>query len=442
MSKVVRAKKNVRHTPLAVQLEQDKVNKRRVRTGKLAEKDKDDITEEEYVSNKLSKKIITKAREQVEEENQDEIEEEEVKGNGKPARKSDTQIFEEFMANDDESSTAFSEISETESMYQDEMTVNEEDERALAMFMNPAAAPKRLLSDIIMDRIRQFENNEKRKAEGGNEHSKRGPDIKPEIMHIYTKVGEVLRHFTSGKLPKAFKVLPSLRNWEQLMYLTRPDTWTAVATRMATFLFSRGMTDKLVQRFYFIILLPKIREEIQATRKLNFHCYLALKKSLYRPAAFFRGILLPICEAGDCTLREASIIGSVMRRVSIPAIHASVAIYKLCQMEYFGATQYFMLVLLNKKFSLPYKVIDAVAEYFMNFLTDLRKLPLLWHNTLLIFAQRYKGDLTAEQKQGLQQLTTVHKHTLITPEVNRELFSVQSRGEASEVNAAGAEMEV
>ena len=33
-------------------------------------------------------------------------------------------------------------------------TVDEEDERALAMFMNPAA-PKRLLSDIIMEKIAQ-----------------------------------------------------------------------------------------------------------------------------------------------------------------------------------------------------------------------------------------------------------------------------------------------
>ena len=87
----------------------------------------------------------------------------------------------------------------------------------------------------------------------------------------------MLKYFTSGKLPKAFKILPSLRNWEQLLYLTRPDKWTHVVTRMATFLFSRGMSDKLVQRFYYVILFPKIREEIQSTRKLNFHYYLALK---------------------------------------------------------------------------------------------------------------------------------------------------------------------
>jgi len=307
------------------------------------------------------------------------------------------------------------------------MTVNEEDERALSMFMNPTG-PKRLLSDIIMEKIQAHEANLKRQSEPKDTTHKE-PELKPEIMQVYVKVGELLRHHTSGKLPKAFRILPSLRNWEQLLYLTRPDRWSPVATRMATILFSRGMSDKLVQRFYYVILLPKIREEIDATKKLGFHYYLALKKSLYRPAAFFRGILLPLCESGDCTLREAVIIGSALRRVSIPAIHASVAIYKLCQMPYYGATQHLLIILINKKFSLPYKVIDTIYEYFMGFIDDERRLPGLWHETLLIFVQRYKGDLTAEQKEGLVKLMKKHYNAHYTLESRRELFSMKNREE-------------
>ena len=33
-------------------------------------------------------------------------------------------------------------------------------------------------------------------------------------------------------------------------------------------------------------------------RKLNYHLYQALKKAMYKPAAFFKGILLPLCEVG------------------------------------------------------------------------------------------------------------------------------------------------
>lgn len=438
-------RKGNRHAPLASQIEGDSVAKRRVRTGKLAKQDEEgegeDFSQEAYVSSQLSKKILNKAREQADEEKQIEIHDDEADEGGQSTSaqatkaaaqgkgKSTFRSFEELMAEDDTSDT-FSEISETQSTFQDDMTVNEEDEKALAMFMNPQG-PKRLLSDIIMEKIEQHEAALKQREQ--TKEARKEEQIKPEIIQVYYKVGEVLRYFTSGKLPKAFKILPSLRNWEQLLYLTRPDRWTAVVTRMATFLFSRGMSDKLVQRFYFILLLPKIREEIHATKKLNFHLYLALKKSLYRPAAFFRGVLLPLCESGDCTLREATIVGSVMKRVSIPAIHASVAIYKLCQLPYFGATQYFIMVLLNKKFSLPYKVIDAVYDYFMNFLEDDRKFPAMWHQTLLVFVQRYKNDLTSDQKAGLQRLTHEKKHTVISQEINRELFSAKNRGEAPSV---------
>jgi len=35
--------------------------------------------------------------------------------------------------------------------------------------------------------------------------------------------------FRSGKIPKAFKVIAQFRNWEQLLYMTQPDQWSAAA---------------------------------------------------------------------------------------------------------------------------------------------------------------------------------------------------------------------
>ena len=47
------------------------------------------------------------------------------------------------------------------------------------------------------------------------------------------------------------------------------------------------------------VLLDKCREDMRANAgKLNVHLYEALKKSLYKPAAFFKGILFPLCEVG------------------------------------------------------------------------------------------------------------------------------------------------
>ena len=52
----------------------------------------------------------------------------------------------------------------------------------------------------------------------------------------------------------------------------------------------------MAQRFYSIILLPKIIDDISENKKLNYHLYRSLKKAVYKPAAFYKGLILPMCE--------------------------------------------------------------------------------------------------------------------------------------------------
>lgn len=46
---------------------------------------------------------------------------------------------------------------------------------------------------------------------------------------MYEGVRDVLQKYRSGKLPKAFKMIPHLQNWEQILYITEPTTWSAAA---------------------------------------------------------------------------------------------------------------------------------------------------------------------------------------------------------------------
>ena len=41
-------------------------------------------------------------------------------------------------------------------------------------------------------------------------------DLDPRISNMYEQVGQILSHYRSGKVPKAFKILPNLANWEQV----------------------------------------------------------------------------------------------------------------------------------------------------------------------------------------------------------------------------------
>ena len=58
-----------------------------------------------------------------------------------------------------------------------------------------------------------------------------------------------------------------------------------------------------------------------------------------------------------------------------------------------------------------------------------RRMPVLWHQSLLVFAQRYKRDLTPDQKLALLDLIRVQKHPGIEPDIRRELSTGESRGE-------------
>jgi hypothetical protein len=232
------------------------------------------------------------------------------------------------------------------------------------------------------------------------------------------------------------------------------DHWSPVAVAAATKIFASNLNAKMAQRFYNLILLPHVRNDMEQNKKLNWHLYMALKKSVFKPAAFYKGIVLPLCEvmtlpflsprmwpaidvadtralaahvqARNCTLREATIVASIIVKVSIPALQSAVALLKIAQMDYSGtissfrlslislrssssqsfahlyawsfvcmrlcssgANSIFIRVLLDKKYSLPYRVIDALVDHFVGFMKEERQLPVLWHQALLVFVQRF-----------------------------------------------------
>lgn len=161
-----------------------------------------------------------------------------------------------------------------------------------------------------------------------------------------------MKTYRSGKLPMAFKVIPMLQNWEEVLFMTNPSAWSPNATYEATKIFASNLNQKMAQRFYSLILLDAVRDNISKYNKLNVHLYMAVKKSIFKTSAFFRGFLLPLAEQ-DCTAREAVIIGSILAKQSINNLDAAAAIMKLTHMEYAVGSGFFLKTLLQKKYALP-----------------------------------------------------------------------------------------
>lgn len=311
------------------------------------------------------------------------------------------------------------------------------------------------LTDLILQRIAEKEALEASRNAGqaqifmGSGAPEDAVEIPVKVMDTFTKVGQLLTRYKSGPLPKPFKVLPTLPQWPDLLAITRPENWTPHAVYRGTKIFISA-PSATGQYFCETVLLNCVRDDIQETKKLNVHLYNALKAAFYRPSAFFKGFLFPLVES-SCTLREAHIISSVLAKIKIPVLHSAAALLRLCEIcaeqtsninsEAAGAANIFIRVLLAKKYALPYKVVDGLVFHFLRFRaskeasTDREaglgskeaKLPVLWHQSLLIFAQTYRNEITEDQREALLDLLLARGHKDIGPEVRRELLAGRNR---------------
>ncbi|KAF3856355.1 hypothetical protein F7725_017078 [Dissostichus mawsoni] len=368
--------------PLADQILQGDTMRAR---GRVKSRDSQAENEDTYVDERLSRKILQQARIQ-QEELQTEY------GLAPEKKKTPVTVLGNVGGPDSQDADSDEEwpalgaagADEGDVAGETEITVDPDDEKAMEI---------RTLADIIMEKITEKQTEVGTVMSEVSGHPM--PELDPRVIEVYKGVNKVLSRYRSGKLPKAFKIVPALSNWEQILYLTEPETWTAAAMYQATRIFSSNLKERMAQRFYNLVLLPRVRDDIAEYKKLNFHLYSALKKALFKPGAWFKGILIPLCESGTCTLREAIIIGSIL---------TNAAMLKLAEMEYNGANSIFLRLLLDKKYALPFRVLDALVAHFLSFRSEKRELPVLWHQSLLTMAQRYKADLPSEQKTALLEL--------------------------------------
>ncbi|XP_066904867.1 bystin [Halyomorpha halys] len=367
--------------------------------------------DDKFVDSGLSKKILDQARKQ-KEELEDEVFEQKI-----------NKTLGDELSDEEEELTDGLHIKEED--FYDNIEINEDDEKALEKFMNRNPVPRLTLADIINEKI--TEKQTEIQSQFSEKDSVHLQNLDARVRAMYEGVRDVLAKYRAGKIPKAFKIVPKLRNWEQILYITEPLNWSAAAVYMATRIFASNLKEKMAQRYYNLVLLPRIRDDIAEYKRLNFHLYQALRKALYKPGAFMKGIILPLCESGTCTLREAVIIGSVIQKNSIPMLHSAAALLKIAEMDYNGANSIFLRILYDKKYALPYRVVDASVFHFLRFEREKRELPVLWHQALLTFVQRYKSDISSEQKEALLGLLRHQSHPTITPEIRRELQNAKCR---------------
>jgi essential nuclear protein 1 len=429
-----------RHDPLLAQLDVDEAQAKYGRIsqpGKRTKRQKssgDEESTEVVLDSKMSRRIFELARDQQEEidmpEDEDESRHEDESESFKPRVQ-----FAEYNDDDDSNDDDMSDNGDAEDMFQ----LDSGDIQALDALLPSNSGERRTLADIIFAKLESGETNGinvMQKVQQDQEHPDPALGLDPRLVESYSKLAIFLHGYKSGPLPKFFKVIPSLPAWARVLALTRPENWSPHACRAATRIFVSTMKPAQAQLFLSVVLLDAIREDIQSNKKLNVQYYECLKCALFKPAAFFKGIVFPMLENG-CTLKEAAIIASVVAKKKVPVLHSAAALLRIANMDYTGPNSLFIRVLVDKKYQLPYKVVDALVFHFIRLSNtykargrgDTQKLPVLWHQSLLAFCQRYSSDLTPDQKDALLDVIRVNPHLQIGVEVRRELVNSVARGE-------------
>ncbi|KAG7191295.1 snoRNA-binding rRNA-processing protein [Scheffersomyces spartinae] len=423
-----------RHDPLYKDLSTQGGNLRE--TPRLT-KQKKEQQDEGFLDATTSRKILQLAKEQQEEiDDEDETEGPSFLESFKQRRGMEEDDEAED-SGDDSEEEEYSDFEGEDYFEEEEIEVDEKDAELFNKYLGGGNGGTINLADKIMAKIQEKEMMK-------NQPQERPQDavlLPPKVIAAYEKIGQILASYKHGKLPKLFKVLPSLKNWEDVLFVTNPEQWTPHAVYEGTKLFVSNLQANEAQKYVESVLLEKFRVSIEDSEdhSLNYHLYRALKKSLYKPGAFFKGFLFPLVDSG-CSVREATIAASVLAKASVPVLHSSVALSLLCQRDFKPATTVFIRVLIEKKYALPYQTIDELVFYFMRFrrveaqeelmdvegaqkANELPPLPVVWHKAFLSFAQRYKNDITDDQRDFLLETVRQRFHHLIGPEIRRELLA-------------------
>lgn len=160
----------------------------------------------QYVDSTLSQKILSVAKKQ-QQELEDDI------GTSSPIKQKTVKLG----ADNSDSEEDEPDNLEVDTFYEN-IEIDESDEKALEMFMSKNPVPRRTLADIIMEKITEKQTEiQTQFSDAGNVQMQ---ELDPRVTKMYEDVRDVLRKYRSGKLPKAFKIIPNLRNWEQILYIT------------------------------------------------------------------------------------------------------------------------------------------------------------------------------------------------------------------------------
>lgn len=225
---------------------------------------------------------------------------------------------------------------------------------------------------------------------------------KTKILKILERTSLLLKIYRSGKVPKLLKSLPMLKNFEEILWLLRPDSWSPQALYIITRLFVSRLDNLQMGRFLSQILAPRLQEAVFRSKKISSHLFLSLKVSTNRSKNFFSSLLFPILRGQSCTLKEAIILGSIINRASFLQENVIWSLINLLDDPCTPPKLILIRIFLSKNYTLPYRVLDILLDFF--FKNSVISKNSNFKKCVFIFFRNYSNFISNEDKKRIYRM--------------------------------------
>jgi len=221
--------------------------------------------------------------------------------------------------------------------------------------------------------------------------------LKPKLLKILERTSLFLKVYKSGKIPKIIKLLPSLKNFEEILWLTRPDIWSD----QAIFSITRSILPKLdkvqMSRFFSLVLTPRFQETIFNSSQYSIHIQKTIKISIRFSTVFLSSVFLPLCESKSCSVKEGAVLATIISKYHFnPSLLFSVLL-RMLKPPITSIKCMIMRAILCKNYVVPHRILDSLVDFFV--LNRNKIFSSQFKTFFIVFFRNYAIYLSNEDKK-------------------------------------------
>ena len=246
-------------------------------------------------------------------------------------------------------------------------------------------------------------------------------------VHVYKGLCSFMRNYASGELPQASRVLAmrKIPEWLDLIQLTEPLKWSTRGLHAVTVLFTQKSTARKMQVFCSEVLLNYLYNLFDTDERIKSTVIDTIAFASRQPQPFVSGFLLPLCSEKVYCKREAEVLSNVLGSVRLPADHANAFMIKISESDS-CVLLLTLSIMVRKGYPLAVATIDALVAYFLRSSLDEHQ-ARAWSQCLLDFVARYGKDVTAEQREALEEAAKRHRRENVTDKIVEKLRTAPQR---------------